>query len=36
MYCKILFNVTKAAKKLHYNRLISNSNNKMKTNWSII
>jgi hypothetical protein len=30
MYCKIL------SKKLHYNRLISNSNNKMKITWRII
>jgi hypothetical protein len=29
-------NVIKAAKDLYYNRLISNSNNKMKTTWSII
>jgi lipoate-protein ligase A len=36
IYCKILSDVIKAAKKLHYNRLISNSNNKMKTTWSII
>jgi hypothetical protein len=30
-YCKILANVVKAAKNLQYNRLISNSSNKMKT-----
>jgi hypothetical protein len=36
IYCKILSIVIKAAKKLHYNRLISNSNNKLKTTWNII
>jgi exonuclease III len=30
-YCKILSNVIKAAKRLHYNTLISNSTTKMKT-----
>jgi hypothetical protein len=35
-YCKILSSVIIAAKKLHYNRLISNSNNEMKTTGNII
>ena len=35
-YCKILSNVILLAKKLHYNRLILNSNNKMATTWKII
>jgi hypothetical protein len=35
-YCKILSSIIKAAKDLHYNRLISNSNNKVTTTWSII
>jgi hypothetical protein len=36
IYCKILSNVIKAAKNLHYNRLSFNCNNKMKTTCSII
>jgi hypothetical protein len=35
-YCKILSNIILSAKKLHYNRLILNSNNKMATAWKII
>jgi hypothetical protein len=35
-YCKILSNVILAAKKLHYNRIILNSNNKIATTWKII
>jgi hypothetical protein len=35
-YCKILSNVILLAKKLHYNRIILNSNNKMATTWKII
>jgi hypothetical protein len=35
-YCKIFSNVIKAANNVYYNRLISNSNNKMKASWSII
>jgi len=35
-YCKVLTNVILSAKKLHYNRLILNSNNKMATTWKII
>ena len=35
-YCKILSNVILSAKKLHCNRLILNSNNKMATTWKII
>jgi hypothetical protein len=31
LYSKILAKVIKAAKKLHYNRIISNTENKMKT-----
>jgi hypothetical protein len=36
LYSKILAKVIKAAKKLHYNRIILNSENKMKTTWRII
>ena len=35
-YCKTLSNVILTAKKLHYNRLILNSNNKIATTWKII
>jgi hypothetical protein len=35
-YCRILSNVIKAARILHYNRNIVNSNNKMKTTWDIV
>jgi hypothetical protein len=35
-YCKILSKVIRAAKNLHYSRLISNSNNKAKTTWNVI
>jgi len=35
-YCKILTEVIKTAKKLHYNKLITNSNNKVKTMWNIV
>jgi hypothetical protein len=35
-YCKILSKVILTAKKLHYNRIILNSNNKMATTWKII
>ena len=35
-YCKVLSNVILAAKKLHYNRIILNSQNKMATTWKII
>jgi hypothetical protein len=35
-YCKILSNVILLAKKLHYTRIILNSNNKMATTWKII
>jgi len=34
-YCKILSKVIKDAKKYHFNRLIENSDNKMKTIWDI-
>jgi hypothetical protein len=34
-YCKILSKVIKEAKKYHFNRLIKNSDNKMKTIWDI-
>jgi hypothetical protein len=34
-YCKILSKVIKDAKKYHFNRLIENSDNKMKTAWDI-
>jgi hypothetical protein len=35
-YFKILSNVIKEAKKYHFNRLIENSDNKMKTMWDIV
>jgi hypothetical protein len=35
-YCKILFKVTKEAKKLYYKDIITKSKNKMKTIWNII
>ena len=35
MYCKILSKDIKEAKKCHFNRLIENSDNKMKTIWDI-
>ncbi len=35
-YCKILSNVIQSAKKLHYNRIILNSKNKITTTWKII
>ena len=35
-YCKILTSTIRLAKKLHYNELISQSENKTKTAWSII
>jgi hypothetical protein len=34
--CKILSRVITTAKKLHYNGLISNSNNKVKATWKVI
>jgi len=35
-YCKILTSTIRLAKKLHYNELISQLENKTKTAWSII
>jgi hypothetical protein len=35
-YCKILTNTIQLAKKLHYNKLISQSSNKTKTAWNVI
>ena len=35
MYCKMLSKDIKEAKKCHFNRLIENSDNKMKTIWDI-
>jgi hypothetical protein len=35
-YCKVLTKVIYAAKKLHYNKIICNSKNKMKSTWNII
>jgi hypothetical protein len=35
-YCKVLTEVIKLAKHCYYNKLISNSKNKIKTSWSII
>jgi hypothetical protein len=36
LYCKILTNVIKEAKRLHYDGKIKKSNNKNKTLWDII
>jgi len=36
LYRKILSKVIKVAKKLHYDKIIFNSKNKMKTTWNII
>jgi hypothetical protein len=36
LYSKILSKAIRAAKKLHYDKLISNSNNKIKATWNII
>jgi hypothetical protein len=35
-YCKILSSVISTAKRLHNDRLIANSKNKMKTTWNIV
>jgi hypothetical protein len=35
-YCKILKNVTREAKKKHYNRQVLKSSNKIRTVWNII
>ena len=35
-YCKVLSKVMLVAKKLHYNKIILNSKNKMKSTWKII
>jgi len=35
-YCRILTRVVTAAKRLHYSKLISQSDNKQKTTWNII
>jgi len=35
-YCKILSKVILAAKRIHFNRIISNSENKIKRTWKII
>ena len=35
MYCKMLSKVIKEAKKYHFNRLIENLDNQMKTIWDI-
>jgi hypothetical protein len=35
-YCRLLSKVILSAKKLHYNRIILSSNNKMSTTWEII
>ena len=35
-YTKILFKIIKAAKKMHYNKLFSCSNNKVKTTWNFV
>ena len=35
-YCQILSKTITAAKRLHYNKLISQSDNKQKTTWNII
>jgi hypothetical protein len=36
LYSKILTKVIAAAKKQYYNKIISNSDNKMKCTWKII
>ncbi|PNF33656.1 hypothetical protein B7P43_G12345 [Cryptotermes secundus] len=36
LYCRTISNVINAAKRLHYDRLIVNSENKMKTTWNIV
>jgi hypothetical protein len=35
-YCKILISTVQLTKKLYYNKLISQSSNKMKTAWNVI
>ena len=35
-YCRILSNVIKTAKKLYYNKLITDSSNKAKSIWNIV
>jgi len=35
-YCRILSEVINTAKKLYYNKLITNSNNKAKSIWNIV
>jgi hypothetical protein len=35
-YCRILSDVIKTAKKLYYNKLVTNSNNKAKSIWNIV
>ena len=35
-YCRILSEVIKFAKKLHYDKLIINSNNRVKIIWDIV
>jgi len=35
IYCKSLSKVIKEAKKYHFNRMIENSDNKMKTVWDV-
>jgi hypothetical protein len=36
LHCKILLNVIKADKKLHYDKIILNSENKTKSTWNIV
>jgi hypothetical protein len=36
LYCRILSSVISMAKRSHYNGLIANSKNKMKTTWNIV
>jgi hypothetical protein len=35
-YCKILSKVVLAAKRMHFNKIIQNSENKIKSTWKII
>jgi len=35
-YCRILNEVIKTGKKLYHNKLITNSNDKIKTMWNIV
>jgi hypothetical protein len=36
LYCKILKDIVREAKRQHYNRQVSNSSNKTRTTWDIV